>query len=86
MRFTIKKTSRDYVVIRINGEYQQHAHFKKSSGARKIIELIEHGKLPTKKYFIDAAKRLLTEEEFEQLRGGKKQKYYNVNRGTRRVI
>lgn len=84
MRFTIKKTSHDYIVIRINGEYKQHSHFRSKSGARKIIELIEHGKMPTKKYFIIAAKRLLTEEEFEQLRGCKKQRYYN--QGGRRIV
>lgn len=86
MRFTIKKTSHDHVVIRINGEYSQHAHFRSNSGARKIIELIMHNKRPTKKYFITAAKRLLTDEEFEQLKGGRKQKYYNVGKKARRVI
>jgi len=84
MKFTIKRTTRDVVVVRVGGEYEQHAHFKKYSGARKIIELIQHGKMPTKKYFIIAAKRLLTEEEFEQLQGTKKPKYYN--RGGRKVV
>lgn len=84
MRFTIKRTSHDYVVIRVNGEYEQHSHFRSKSGARKIIELLQHNKMPTKKYFITAAKRLLTEEEFNQLQGSKKQKYYN--RGGRKVI
>jgi len=49
-------------------------------------ELIEHGKCPTKKYFITAAKRLLTEEEFNELKGGKKQKYYNVGKKVRRIV
>ncbi len=84
MRFTIKRTTRDVVVIREGGEYEQHSHFRTYKGARKIIELIEHNKMPTKKYFIQAAKRLLTEEEFEELQGSKKQKYYN--RGGRRVV
>ena len=84
MRFTIKRTSHDYVVIRIGGTYDQHSHFRNKSGARKIIELLTHNQLPTKKYFKDAAKRLLTEEEYKQLKGGKKQKYYN--RGGRKVV
>ena len=84
MRFTIKRTSHDYVVIRVEGEYDQHSHFKSKSGARKIIELIEHGKRPTKKYFVIAARRLLTEEEFEQLQSSGKPKYYN--KGGRRVV
>jgi hypothetical protein len=83
VRFTIKKTSHDYVVIRIGGEYSQHAHFHRASGARKIIELLIHNKMPTKRYFVKAAKRLLTDEEFEKLQGCKKQKYYNQ---SRRVI
>lgn len=86
MRFTIKRTTRDYVVIRVNGEYEQHSHFKSKSGARKMIELIEHNKLPDKKYFRIAAKRLLTEEEYDSLVGSKKQKYYNVNKVNRRVM
>lgn len=84
MRFTIKRTTHDYVVIRVNGEYDQHSHFNSKSGAKKIIELIEHKKLPTKKYFRVAARRLLTEEEYNKLVGNKKQKY--CNQGGRRVI
>lgn len=86
MRFTIKRTSHDYVVIRMGGEYDQHSHFNSRSGAKKIIELIQHGKRPKKKYFIIAAKRLLTEEEFEQLQGSSKPKYVNVNKGKRRIV
>ena len=86
MRFTIKRTTRDVVVIREGGTYEQHSHFRTYSGAKKIIELIQHNKMPTKKYFIKAAKRLLTEEEFENLQGTNKQKYHNVNKGYHRRI
>lgn len=82
MSFTIISTTHDYVVIRVNGEYEQHSHFKRKSGALKLIELIRMGLMPKKPYFIKAAKRLLTEEEFKQLKiKRKKPDYVNVQRG-----
>mgnify|MGYP005996590619 CR=1 FL=1 len=78
MKLVIKRTSRDYLVIRVGGTYEQHAHFKSRKGAEQLIELIHKNRMPTKKYFIVAAKRLLTEEEFNNLTVKKKRNYYNV--------
>lgn len=82
MKLIIKRTSRDYVVVRVGGEYKNHAHFKRRSGAEKIIKLIDKRMLPNNEYFKTAAKRLLTEEEYNQLRVKKsKPNYVNVQRG-----
>lgn len=74
-----KRGKPDFIVIRIGGSYEQHGHFKTREGAEKIINLIKSNKLPKNKYFRDAAKRLLTEREFENLKEPKP-RYYNVGR------
>ena len=79
MELVIKKSTRDYVVIRVNGEYNQHSHYKDKRAALRLIETIEKGKKPNNLYDQVAAKRLLTKEEYEQLRVcRRKQMYYNV--------
>ena len=86
MDFTIKRTNRDYVLIRKNGTYEQHAHFKRRSGAEKAITLIKLMVIPKSEYFRIALKRLLTEEEYSQLRVKPvKDRYYNVGKKVRRV-
>ena len=78
MELVIKRTSRDYLVIRKDGAYEQHAHFKRLDGAEKLIDLINKNRMPTERYFQVAIKRLLTPEEIEQLVYKKKKSYYNV--------
>ena len=83
IEFEIKQSSRDYVVIRKDGEYSQHAHLKTLRGCRDLIHLIEMGWLPRNKYLQGSCSRLLTEEEYNNLKQ-KKQQYYNVNKGVKR--
>lgn len=78
----IKKNSRGFILIRADGEYSQHAHIKSINTCRTLISLINKNKLPTSKYLQGSCRRLLTEEEYSQLRPSK-QMYYNVNKGVR---
>ena len=78
----IKQNSRGYILIRKHGEYSQHAHLKSLKACNDLIKLIELNKLPRGRYLKGSCKRLLTEEEYNQLRPGK-QMYYNVNKGVR---
>lgn len=82
IRFDIKQNSRGYIVIRVGGDYRQHSHHKTLRSCREVIKLIELGKLPKSKYLRGSCKRLLTEEEYSQLKPSK-QRYYNVNKGAR---
>lgn len=85
--YKIKKTCRDYVVIREGGEYSQHSHFKSINGAKKVISLIRDERLPKSYYLLTAAIRLVDDGEYRDklisLRNVKKNKgikrYYNKN-------
>lgn len=80
--FEIKQNSRGCVIVRTGGEYSQHAHIKTLDGCVTLIRLIDKNKLPNNRYLQGSCKRLLTSEEYEQLKPCK-QMYYNVNRGVR---
>lgn len=83
IKFEVRETSRDYIVIRVGGEYSQHAHIKTKQGVRELLYLIEKKWLPRSEYLKESCRRLLTEDEFMELKQ-KKQRYYNVNKGIRK--
>lgn len=60
-----KKVHGGYVVF-IKGR-EAHAHFNNERGCLKLIRLLRYGRIPSEPYFRNAAKRLLTAEEFEAL-------------------
>lgn len=80
IKFNIIKKHGSYIVRRIDGGYNQHAHINKYSTCKLLIKLIHANKLPTSEYLQDSCRRLLTEEEYVVLRP-KKQKY--INKGVR---
>jgi hypothetical protein len=81
-KFNVIKNSRGYVIVRVDGTYEQHAHIKTMDVCRLLIRLIEANKLPTSRYLQGSCRRLLLEEEYSQLKR-KKQYYINVNKGCR---
>lgn len=82
IKFKPRCDERPWLLVRVDGDYSQHAHLKSKSDCIKVRHLIDINKYPYNKDFKIAMKRLLTEEEFKKL--DKKQRYYNSNRGTRR--
>jgi len=86
LKLEIKRTARDYVIIRIGAEYTKHSHysFKKEKECYGLVETLKEGKRPLRRYDQVAAKRLLTKEEYEGLAVCKrKQQYFNVGvKGT----
>lgn len=81
IKFKPRCDERPWLLVRVGGEYSQHAHLKSKSDCIKVRHLIDINKYPYNKDFKIAMKRLLTEEEFKNL--DKKQRYYNSNRGIR---
>lgn len=74
----LKKVRDGYILY---SEYG-HSHFKNKKTANKCKCLINKGILPSQAYFVESAKRLLSEKEFIKLHSKKKKdKYYNVNKG-----
>jgi hypothetical protein len=80
----IKDSTRGYVVKRKGGAYEQHAHLTTMNGCRQLVYYIHHGKLPKSKYLQGSCRRLLTDEEYQQLKKPK-QKYYNTSGSNRRM-
>lgn len=71
IKYKPKCEDRPWLVVRVGGKYEQHAHLKtKGDGS-----LIDAGKYPYCKDYKVAMMRLLTEEEFKKL--DKKQRYFN---------
>ncbi len=81
MNLHFKEVKDGYIVYR-DGT-RKHTHFKSKHGARKFIYLMDKSLLPQSPYFVESAKRVLTEEEFNKLKIRRKQKYHNVNRGVK---
>ena len=71
----IKKVHDGYI-IHIKGR-QEHSHYKHRSGAEMLKKLLVKGIRPHRDYFLIAAQRILTEEEFNSLKVNVKQKYVN---------
>ncbi|MDD7352008.1 MAG: hypothetical protein PUG84_00965 [Peptoniphilaceae bacterium] len=66
---------RPWLVVRENGEYEQHAHLRTKKEALKVRNLIDRWVYPYNKNYKIAIKRILTEEEFKSL--DKKDRYFN---------
>ena len=68
--FYIRKDSKTggFVIIRVNGEKEQHSHVKTMGGIHQILRLIELGLEPRQPWMQTAVRRLLTEDEYAKLK------------------
>lgn len=82
IKYCPKLPKRKRILIREGGAYEHHAQFLCKKDALNVRRLIDSNKYPYNKKYKLAMKRILTEEEFKNLK--KKQRYYNVNKGRRR--
>ena len=73
---------RKWALIRVGGTYSQHAHFFSEKEARKCEELIKKNRKPRAKKYKSAMKRILTNEEYKNLK--QKECYININKGVKR--
>lgn len=62
-----KDLERPWLMKRVGGSYEQHAHFYTKKDAVKVRELIDAWRYPYSKSYKIAMQRLLTEEEFKSL-------------------
>lgn len=72
---------RPWLIVRVGGEYEQHAHMHTRKEAMLVRNIIDRWVYPYNKNLKIAVRRLLTEEEFKSL--DKKQRYFNSNKGLR---
>ncbi len=78
-----KNGRRDYIVKRVGGEVEQHAHLSDYKGCKQVVRLIRCNRLPKNKWLQGACKRLLTEAEYDKLERGKPM-YYNNPYGAKK--
>ena len=71
----IKKVHDGYIIY-INGR-QEHSHYKHRNGAVMLKKLLIKGIMPSREYFLIAAQRILTDDEFLSLKSKSKQRYIN---------
>lgn len=82
MQFKIAKDQilHNWVVYRVGGSHEQHAHLKSKKGCMLLIKLIRQGTLPRSEYMQVSCHRLLSPEEMVRLKKPK-DRYYNKPRG-----
>lgn len=78
IKFKPKCEERPWLLVRVDGEYEQHAHLKTKKDAVKVRNLIDAWKYPYCRDYKVAMQRLLTEEEFKSL--NKKLRYFNPSK------
>lgn len=78
IKFKPRCDERPWLLVRVGGKYEQHAHLKSKRDAIRIRNLIDAGKYPYCKDYKIAMQRLLTEEEFKSL--DKKLRYFNPSK------
>lgn len=75
--FVIKHTSHgDWIVH--HKDRDNHSHFKQRTGCIKLVQMICKGRMPAKDYWVIAAKRVLTDDEFMALQDKRKPHYINI--------
>jgi len=78
--YVIKKVHDGWIVT-IEGR-KEHGHFKKRKGCLLLLKSLKKGKMPDKSYFREAARRILTDDEFRSLIDHRKPHYININKGV----
>lgn len=58
---------RPWLIVRVGGEYEQHAHMHTRKEAKLVRNIIDRWVYPYNKNLKIAVRRLLTEEEFKSL-------------------
>ena len=80
--YIIKKVHDGWIVT-IDGR-DEHSHFNKRKGCLILIKTLYQGKMPNNPYFREAARRILTDDEFSSLIDHQKPHYININKGVAR--
>lgn len=69
----------NWVIYRVGGEPEQHAHFSKLNACKKLDKLIHSGVYPYSPWFQEACRLLLTDGELACLKKPK-DRYHNSPR------
>jgi hypothetical protein len=87
--YKIIHNNRDYTLVNLKGNYENHGHFCKESSCHLLIRLMRKQIVPKSRYLQNAVLRISTDEKYKQKVLNKqeklknKQQYMNVNNGFR---
>ena len=81
MQFEVCRDSKSqtWVVFRVGGQPENHAHLRSRKSCQLLIKLIKQGVLPKSEYLQGSCRRLLTDDEMAKLHKPK-DRYYNHQR------
>lgn len=88
--YKILKTQRDYVVVNIMGQEENHGHFRRLKTCYLIIRLMRRRTVPKSKYLRKAALRISTDKPYTDKIRRKIEKdkdklyYYNPSKGAKK--
>jgi hypothetical protein len=88
-RFKILQDSRGFVLINLNGEYENHAHLRAEKTCGLLICLIGRKIVPKSSYLRESCRRLTIDMEYrqaierKQAKDKEKPAYFNANKGGR---
>lgn len=71
----VKKVHTGWLVHRVGDT--SHSHYKHRSGANQLVKLYELGVMPRNAYHREAMRRVVTDEEWLNLKECGKQRYLN---------
>lgn len=78
MQFKIAKDQIQHcwAIYRVGGNKDQHAHFGRYAACKRLEKILKAGECPYSPWYQEAARRLLTHEEYIALRKPK-DRYHN---------
>ena len=86
--FKIIHNNRNYTLINLKGERENHGHLQKFETCLMLMRLMKKFIVPKSKYLQDAVLRISTDEIYrqkvlnKQVKDKNKTHYYNINKGV----
>lgn len=88
--YKVIHNNRNYVLINLKGEYENHGHLKKLSTCLMLIKLMKNNIVPKSKYLQYAVLRISLDEKYKENVSIKQDKnrnrmlYININKGVKK--
>ena len=83
------KKKMKFILVNKQGGYKNHGHFKHYQTCEKLIEIMNHHKVPEKRYLQDSIIRITNDINYiedikrKQEKNKNKQYYININKGRK---
>ena len=88
--YKVLKCHKDYVLVNLKGEYENHGHFEKEKTCMSLIKWMRKGTVPKKPYLRQSVLIISTDEKYKEKvrvkieKDAQRQYYFNPNKGVRK--